>query len=198
LRDFAGASMGSLGSLFLQKAHGYDPKWTGVALSGIFLASAISNPIFGRLSDRSRKRWLAFVISLAAVMVALLPHIPARWVIPAFLIYGLFFMSSYPMTEAALMESVPDAVRGRVFGLFITVSGLLSNLSHWAVGAEVKHLGDAAYSVRTYYPLYAVLGLMMAFSLAGLPCLHAMRRREEETERAAARESGLTKAIPLP
>src|ERR1035441_5860466 len=36
VRDFAGASMGSLSSLFLQKAHTYDPKWTGVALSGIF------------------------------------------------------------------------------------------------------------------------------------------------------------------
>ena len=29
VRDFAGASMGSLSSLFLQKAHDFDPKWTG-------------------------------------------------------------------------------------------------------------------------------------------------------------------------
>jgi MFS family permease len=58
LRDFAGASMGSLGSLFLQKARGYDAKSTGLALSGIYLASTISNPLFGSLSDRGRKRWL--------------------------------------------------------------------------------------------------------------------------------------------
>jgi MFS family permease len=91
-------------------------------------------------------------------------------------------MSSYPMTEAAVMDAVPDSVRGRIFGLFITVGGLVGNLSHWAVGAEVKRLGDAAYSVRSYYPLYAALGLMMLLSLAGLPCLHALRKRENESQ----------------
>ena len=35
LRDFAGSSMGSLGSLFLQNAHGYSLQQTGVTLSGI-------------------------------------------------------------------------------------------------------------------------------------------------------------------
>jgi len=79
-------------------------------------------------------------------MVWLLPHVPAGWTIPVFVIYGFFFLSSYPMSEAALMEAVPDAVRGRVFGLFITVSGLIGNLSHWIVGVLVKGIGAAAYS----------------------------------------------------
>ena len=57
LRDFAGASMGSLGSLFLQQAHGYSISLTGVVISCIFLPSAISNPLFGHFSDRGRKRW---------------------------------------------------------------------------------------------------------------------------------------------
>src|SRR5207237_686478 len=81
----------------------------------------------GSLSDRGRKRWTTLVLALAAGLVALLPRVPARWTVPIFIVYGFFFMSSYPMTEAALMESVPDAVRGRVFGLFITVGGLLGN-----------------------------------------------------------------------
>jgi MFS-type transporter involved in bile tolerance (Atg22 family) len=115
-------------------------------------------------------------------MVMLLPHVPSRWTIPVFVIYGFFFMSSYPMTEAALMESVPDAVRGRVFGLFLTVGGLIGNLSHWVVGAAVKGIGAAAYSPSGYYSIYGALGLMMALSVAGLPCLHAIRKREEEIE----------------
>jgi hypothetical protein len=77
-----------------------------------------------------------------------------------------------------LMESVPDAVRGRVFGLFITMGGLLGNLSHWAVGAAVKHLGADAAVPSAYYPLYGALALLVICSLAGLPCLHAIRRRE--------------------
>lgn len=179
LRDFAGASMGSLGSLFLQKAQGYDPQWTGLTLSGIFLAATISNPMFGALSDGGRKRWITLALVLAAILVALFPHVPPAWTIPVFIVYGFFFMASYPMTEAALMESVPDAVRGRVFGLFVMAGGVIGNLSHWAMGAKVRHLGESAKSVSAYYALYTGLALLLLFSLAGLLCLNPIRRREK-------------------
>lgn len=178
LRDFTGSSMGSLGSLFLQKAHGYSPRLTGLALSGIFLASAISNPLFGHLSDRGRLKWTMLVLIVAAVIVALFPHMPASATIPTYLVYGFFLMASYPMVEAALMESVPDAMRGRVFGLFLTVGGLIGNASHWAVGAWVKHLGDRASTPEGYFAAYAILAGLLLLSLLGLPCLHAIRKRE--------------------
>ncbi|MEK7707625.1 MAG: MFS transporter [Verrucomicrobiota bacterium] len=178
LRDFTGASMGSLGSLFLQKAHGYDTEQAGLTISGLFLASAVSNPLFGSLSDRGRKRWTALVLLVAAVLVAVFPHVPTAWTIPAYLVYGFFFLASYPMVEAALMQSVPDAVRGRVFGLFITVGGLIGNLSHWIVGNEVKRMGDAAHEPASYFTLYGALAGLVVASLLGLPCLHAIRKRE--------------------
>jgi len=178
LRDFAGAGMGSLGSLFLQKAHGFNPELTGLSLSGIYLAAVISNPLFGSLSDRGRKRWLALAILMSAAMIALFPHVPTRWIIPVYFLYGFFFLASYPMTEAAIIESVPDSVRGRVFGLFVMGGGILGNLSHWAVGAKVKALGDAATLPRSYFPLYAGLALILLLSLAGLLCLKPIRKRE--------------------
>src|SRR5438105_3532434 len=154
LRDFTGASMGTLGSLFLQKAHHLDPKTTGLFLSGIFIMSAVSNPLFGGLSDRARMRWASFVLVLAAILVMLFPHLPRHWLIPAFMIYGFFFMSNYPMIEAALMQAVPDAVRGRVFGFFITIGGLVGNLSHWLIGRWVNQMGPAATSPEGYFLLY--------------------------------------------
>jgi MFS transporter, FSR family, fosmidomycin resistance protein len=178
LRDFAGAGMGSLGSLYLQKAQGYDVGAAGLTLSWIFLPSALSNPLFGHLSDRGRKRWAASVLLAGAALVALFPHAPVRWAIPLFLVYGFFFMSNYPMVEAELMQSVPDAVRGRVFGLFITVGGLLGNLSHWIVGDVVRRMGAAAHEPASYYWLYGVLAGMIVVSLLGLPCLNAIRKRE--------------------
>ncbi len=178
LRDFAGSAMGSLGSLFLQQSHGYDARHAGLALSGIFLASAVSNPLFGHLSDRGRKRWTASVLLIAVLLVAAFPHVPAGWAIPLFLTYGFFFMSSYPMVEAALMQSVPDGVRGRVFGLFITVGGLLGNLSHWIVGEVVRRMGGAAREPASYFTIYGILAGMILVSLLGLPCLHAIRKRE--------------------
>lgn len=178
MRDFAGSSMGSLGSLFLQQAHGYNIKDTGLALSGIFLASSISNPLFGRLSDGGRSRWCFVVLTLAAVMVAMVPRVPTSAVVPVFATYGFFFMASFPIVEAALMESVPDNVRGRVFGLFITVGGLVGNLAHWLVGNWVKALGPVASSPTSYYWMYAILAGLLLLSTVGLLFLHAIRKRE--------------------
>ncbi len=189
LRDFAGASMGSLGSLFLQKAHGYDPRQTGLALSGIYLAATIGNPLFGSLSDSGRRRWTTLALVVAAILVALFPRVPSGWTVPVFIVYGFFFMASYPMTEAALMEAVPDAVRGRVFGLFVMTGGVIGNLSHWAVGAKVKRLGAAAQSAGAYFPLYTGLALLLLVSLAGLLCLPAIRKREPLEPKAVGPES---------
>jgi len=186
LRDFAGSSMGSLGSLFLQNAHGYSLQQTGVTLSGIFLASIISNPLFGHLSDRGRTRWCCFVLGVAAALATLFPHLAPGWFFVAFMAYGFFFMASYPMVEAAVMLAVHDSVRGRAFGLWITIGGLLGNLSHWLVGGWVEALGDRAKSPSGYYGLYTLVGGCIVLSLAGLACLHAIRRREHPAQLAGA------------
>ena len=178
LRDFAGSAMATSASLFLQNAHGFSPKITGLALSGIFIASAISNPVFGRLSDGGRIRWITFVLLMAAGLMSLFPRVPVGWMVPVLIAYGFFFLSSYPITEAALMEAVPDSVRGRIFGLFITLSGLVSNLSHWLVGDWVEKLGPRAAAPASYLPLYAALSLLVVLYLAALPFLHALRKRE--------------------
>jgi MFS family permease len=125
---------------------------------------------------KTRTLWLWFLA--AATLMAVFPYLTGLWMVPGLAAYGFFFMSSYPMVEAALMQSVPDAVRGRVFGLFITVGGLISNLSHWIAGDQVKRMGDAAYAVSSYCPLYGAIAAMALLSLAGLPCLHAIRKRE--------------------
>jgi len=181
LRDFTGSGMGSLGSLFLQNAHGFTVQQTGVALSGIFLASIISNPLFGHLSDRGRKRWACLVHGIAATIIAFFPHLPGgqhRWFFVVFMAYGFFFMASYPIVEAGVMHAVHDSVRGRAFGLWITIGGLLGNLSHWLVGHWVAGFGARAAQPETYYPLYTTLALLLVASLIGLPCLQAVQRHE--------------------
>ncbi|HVK57712.1 MAG TPA: MFS transporter [Candidatus Kapabacteria bacterium] len=178
LRDFTGSSMGSLGSLFLQKAHGLSAEATGGILSMIFVASAISNPLFGKLSDRGVGRWTTLALTIAGIIVVSFPHFSPRMAPLVFAVYGFFFMASYPMVEGALMGSVPHHVRGRVFGLFITIGGILGNLAHWAMGAYVKNLGPASARVESYYTIYWMLAGFLALSLLGLPCLRALRNRE--------------------
>lgn len=177
LRDFAGASVSSLGSLFLQRAHAFDLAQTGLALSGIYLASAISNPLFGRLSDHARHRCIAGLILVAGLIVAVFPRLPRSGLIPAFLAYGFFFMASYPVVEAALMDAVPPGVRGRLIGLFITVGGLLGNTAHWWAGRWVERLGPASYLPQGFYGTYVGLALLLLGSLASLPLLLVIRQR---------------------
>lgn len=178
LRDFAGSGMGSLTSLFLQKAHGFDSQYTGLVLSGFFVVSAVSNPLFGRLSDRRRIPWISFVLISAAILMSVFPRVPQAWMVPVLLLYGFLFVAGFPMVQAALMDSVPDAVRGRVFGLFITVGGLAGNLAHWAVGHWVEGLGANAAVAAQYPPLFSWLSGLVLLSLLGLPCLHGIRKRE--------------------
>ncbi|HTG45172.1 MAG TPA: MFS transporter, partial [Verrucomicrobiae bacterium] len=90
LRDFTGSAMGSLGSLFLQKAHGLKPDATGGLLSLIFIASAISNPLFGRLSDRGVGRWTTFALGTAGVIVCVFFYFPISTTKLIFTIYKFF------------------------------------------------------------------------------------------------------------
>jgi MFS family permease len=193
LRDFAGSAMGTSASLYLQSAHGFSPKLTGVALSGIYISSVISNPLFGRLSDSARMRWVAFVLIMAAAMMSAFPRVPVSWMAPVLLAYGFFFMASYPITEAALMESVPDSVRGRVFGLFITIAGFVGNLSHWLIGSWIHQLGPRASLAQSYLPLYGLLSVMVVASVSALPMLNAIRKREHlpPTPEQVAQFSGM-------
>jgi MFS transporter, FSR family, fosmidomycin resistance protein len=196
LRDFTGSSMGSLGSLFLQNAHGFTVQQTGLTLGGIFLASIISNPLFGHLSDRGRKRWTCLVLGIAAALVALFPHLPGannKLFFFVFMAYGFFFMASYPMVEAGVMQAVHDSVRGRAFGLWITVGGLIGNLSHWLVGHWVEGFGARASEPQTYFALYGVLAGLLLLSLLGLPCLERVRKHEHHETQV---EPGLP-AIPV-
>jgi FSR family fosmidomycin resistance protein-like MFS transporter len=182
LRDFTGSSMSTVGSLFLQQARGFDVEKTGLTISVLFIASAISNPLFGHFSDRARLRWAATLIVISAGFVAAFPHVPEPWIVPTLLVYGFFFLSSYPIVEAALMDAVPDSVRGRVFGLFITIGGLLGNLSHYLMGKWVVSFGARATEVPAYYSLYNWLAVFLLVSLLGLPCLRMLRKREQQVQ----------------
>lgn len=195
LRDFAACGMASLGSLFLQAAHGFSVKMTGLALSAIFLVGVVSNPLFGHLSDRARLRWIAFVLSMSALLIAVFPHVATAWMIPVLLAYGFFVLANYPMVEAALLTAVPAAIRGRVFGVFLTVVGLIGNLGHWWAGARVKALGATASDAASYHGTYVGLAVLMVASLGALPCLRALGRREQ---RAATDNAARTVPAELP
>jgi MFS family permease len=168
LRDFTGFGMGSLGSLFLQKAHGWSAQKTGFALSMIFIGTVISNPVFGALSDKRRFAWLIGVLTIAGCLVTTFPLLPSVFIMPGLFIYGFFFIASYPMVEAALMGVAPKAYRGRVSGLFVLVGGFIGNLAHWILGWWVENLGEQAEQISAYQSSFTTLGCFVFLSLSGI------------------------------
>jgi MFS family permease len=192
LRDLAGSAMPSLGSLFLQHAHQFTPDETGFALSCIYLAATVSNPLFGRWSDRHRMARTAGVLGIAALCVMVFPWVSAKASCAIFAAYGFFFMATYPMVEAGLMESVHDSVRGRVYGLFIMLGGIVGNLGHWFAGKWVQHLDQKAMHVESYRGIYAMIGAMILLSIGGLICLAALKRKETKTITGVPPRGGAT------
>jgi MFS family permease len=124
---------------------------------------------------------------MAACAVLIFPHVPASYTVIVYPFYGFFFMATFPMVEGALMNAVPHHVRGRIFGLFITIGGILGNLAHWAAGAYVRTLGPEATRPESYYAAYGVLALFLVLAMLGLPCLKALRRREAAEGQLAPR-----------
>jgi len=179
MRDFAATGVGTLSSLFLQKAHEYRLGPTGLFLGLMCLSSLLANPLFGSLSDGThRLRWLGGLLLAAAVATAAIPWMPRALVLIALVAYGIPVMASYAVGEAALAESVPDEVRGTMFGGFLTVAGVLGSIAPWAMGRLSDALGSQATHVSAYGPVYAGLAALLALSTLGVPVLNWVRTRE--------------------
>ena len=184
LRDFAGNAMASLSSLFLQNARGFDTRHAGIAVSVLSVGGILGNPLLSSLSDGRRKRWITVVLAAGSSIIILFPRVPSNWTLPCLLAFGFFFLASFPTIEAALMQSVPDAVRGRVFGFYVMITGFVGALAPWVMGLRVKQMAGAARDGHNYFWLYAVVGAVGLLALAGLPCLHAIRKREHIEEKS--------------
>ncbi len=192
LRDFGGNGVSTLGSLFLQKVHEWDLARTGFALSLIFLAAIISNPLFGHLSDRgdSRVRWISLTLTIGAVTAVFIPRVTIGWTIPVFIMHGFFFMACYPMIEALMMDSVPATVRGRVVGVYLTISGGAGTIAHWMCGYWVDNMGNHSSQATAYQGYYVALGGLMLLTLVGVGCLEWMRRTHKTNQSNALPANG--------
>ena len=181
LRDFGASGITTFSSLFLQRGLGFDAKTTGLFIGLMFLTGVLSNPLLGALSDKRRFLAGSVTILCMAVFGATIPWAPRSWIWLALCVYGFFTLATYPIIEAALMESVPDALRGRMFGMFITISGTISSFAHWAMGnvaASLQHRAaeaKVALLATDFAPWYALLAALIAVSVVGVRGIRWLR-----------------------
>ncbi len=178
MRDFGAVAIKPLATVLLQKAHAFSPKQTGDYFGLMSLTALIANPLFGALSDRRHRLGIAAgVLVVAGMGAAALPHASARFVLAPLVVFEFFVLASYPVVETALAESVPDRLRGRAFGLFITVAGLIGATAPWCMGEVVDAIGARATDSAAYVGTFAFLGALIAASPVGLLVLREFRRR---------------------
>jgi MFS family permease len=172
LRDFVGVALLSLGSIYLQKALAKTPAQTGLILGLMTALSIFINPLLVLFSPRGRRLpALAAVLILLAFVTPLVPLGAHRWSVFTICAAQTLQMGSYAISDAAILERVPNPLRGRVYGLFLTIAGTMSNTSPWIMGAWTDHFGPAASRQISYLPIFATLGLLAAISSLSVPLI---------------------------
>lgn len=175
LRDFAGIATLSLASIYLQRAHGLDAARTGLIVGSMMLIGVVVSPLAVYLSGGARRLpVLAGLLLAGGAVVATTPLWPARSVLWVLMTFMAFQLGSYAVSDAAMLERVPGAVRGRVVGLFLTVAGALASASPWVMGWWTDLLGERAERPSAYLPLFGTIGATMAAAAACGPLLHRL------------------------
>jgi MFS family permease len=169
-RDFAGVATLSLAGIFLQKAHHLSVTSTGMILGFIMLSSVLVNPVVVYLSP-GRRRLPALIVALVlgGVVIPLAPFFSCT---VGILLIGFFQtcqMGSYAISDAAMLERVSNAVRGRVVGLFLTIAGTFGATGPWIMGAWTDFLKARAAIPSAYLGPFLTMGIMMIVASFSIP-----------------------------
>jgi FSR family fosmidomycin resistance protein-like MFS transporter len=170
LRDFAGIASQTLLSLYLQRAWNYDVKRAGFTVGAMMLLGMVANPLFVWLSPGKRRLpFYGLIAIVGAMFVTGVPWMTVAWVLPLMCAFQCCQLGSYAVSDAAMLERVPGALRGRVVGLFLTVAGTFSAMSPFVMGRWIDLLKGRATDPHAYVPLFATVGVMLGLSSFAVP-----------------------------
>ncbi len=197
LRDFAGVAGLSLASIYLQKAHGLGAARTGLIVGEMMLLSVLVNPLAVFLTP-GRRRLPALIVALlaGAATASVIPYAPLRYTLLVLCAFQTCQMGSYAVSDAAMLERVSAAVRGRVVGLFLMIAGTFSSTGPWVMGWWTDRLGERASDPHAYGPLFGSLGAMMAIATLSTPIIARLRQPGAEGQPAPAPVDPLTEVMP--
>ncbi len=172
LRDFVGVALLSLASVYLQKALHRDTQRTGLVLGSMTALSIVVNPLLVWLTvGRRRLRSLALAVIGAGCAISILPLWSGHRVFAALCVAQTLQMGSYAISDSAILERIPAALRGRVYGLFLCIAGTIANTAPWLMGWWTDRFGAAAAYQRTYLPPFVTLGVMVATASLATPLI---------------------------
>jgi MFS family permease len=152
----------SLASIYLQRACGMNVGEAGFVIGAMMLLGMIVNPLAALFSSGPRRLpTLSIVCLCAGAIVATTPLWPVWLVLIPLCAFQTLQLASYAVSDAATLERVAPAVRGRVVGVFLTCAGTWAAFSPWCMGFWTDHLGARAARPSGYLMPFATLGALM-------------------------------------
>ena len=193
-RDFAGIASLSLASIYLQKARGLSVGEAGLIIGSMMLIAIVANPIAVYFSPgRRRLPVLAAILVAGGAIIAVVPFVPVAYVLAVLCVFQACHLGSYAVSEAAMLERVDPAVRGRVIGIFLTIAGTIASASPWLMGAWVDAMGARSSDPRAYALPFGVLGLLLVLASASV---FLIRRLGPTPQRGVAPIRPVTQITP--
>lgn len=131
------------------------------ALSAVKMVSAW---VGGSLSDRvPRSRLIGLGWGVYALSYVLLAEATQAWQVWAlFLLYGTYYGLSEPVEKALIKDLAPEAARGRAYGIYNFLAGIMALAAGLLTGAIWQKLGaQTALITGAAIALFAALLLMV-------------------------------------
>ncbi len=165
LRDFCWWGVAYLSPAMSQMSVGFTEKTAGLLIGLMSLTGVVSQPLAGILSDRfGRRRVILLALMVSGVGVTGFPHAAPLVLFPLALVCGFLILGTVPVIDAAAAEIVPPAMRGRLFGLTLTVGLLFGALSPYGAGMLYDLFGGYGLAYLAM-GLSALLGAGLTFTL---------------------------------
>jgi MFS family permease len=153
LRDVCWWGLTYLTPAMSQMSVGFSEKMAGLLVGLTSITGVVSQPLAGTVSDRfGRRRVLAVALAVSGICVVFFPHMGPFSLFPLALASGFLLLGTVPVVDAAAAEIVPPSMRGRLFGVTLTVGLLIGALSPYVVGILYDATG-------TYTLSYGFMGL---------------------------------------
>jgi MFS family permease len=170
----------SLTSIYLLRALGSDAASAGFTVGVMMLIGVVVNPLAAWLSPgRKRLPMLAASLLISGSIIWMIPWLSARWIMPVLCLFQAFHLGSYAMSDAAMLERVAPARRGRMAVLFLNVAGTGASTSPWIMGFWTDSFGPRATANSSYVLPYFALALMMVFAVLSIPLIARLGEAHE-------------------
>jgi MFS family permease len=157
LRDFSFWGATAMMPAMSQDIYGFSKQTAGLLLGLMSVTGVVSQPLAGTLSDRfGRRRVLAVALFIAGPILILFPYLDPISIFPAAIIAGSMVICTVPVVDATLADVIHPSLRGRMYGITLTIGLLIGAFSPYVAGLAHDYEGG-------YRLVYILLG---AFALA--------------------------------